>query len=64
MCSRAFLTVMPCGSTTAFLGVMMILAFMREREDAREKFGCMMTKFFQRSEQFLRTLKIIHAGHC
>jgi hypothetical protein len=29
MCSRAFWTVLPWGSRTAFLGVMMILAFMR-----------------------------------
>src|SRR5438132_7817449 len=28
MCSRAFCTALPCGSTTAFFGVMMILAFM------------------------------------
>src|SRR2546426_3505073 len=27
MCSRAFRTAFPCGSTTAFLGVMMIFAF-------------------------------------
>src|SRR5665213_3890389 len=33
MCSRAFRTVMPCGSTTAFFGVMMIFAFMRARKE-------------------------------
>src|SRR5438105_1054692 len=27
MCARALCTVLPCGSTTAFFGVMMILAF-------------------------------------
>src|SRR5688572_254753 len=36
MCSSAPCTVLPCGSTTAFLGVMMIFAFIaaefRERE--------------------------------
>src|ERR1051326_494708 len=31
MCSRAFWTAFPCGSTTAFFGVMMILAFMSRR---------------------------------
>ena len=30
MCSRALWTVLPCGSSTAFFGVMMIFAFMRD----------------------------------
>src|ERR1035437_9095787 len=35
MCSRALWTVLPCGSRTAFLGVIMILAFMSETDSVR-----------------------------
>src|SRR5688500_8964442 len=35
MCSRAFCTVLPCGSSTAFFGVIIILAFMKNRPQMR-----------------------------
>src|SRR6185503_12200528 len=35
MCSSAFWTVLPCGSSTAFYGVIMILAFISKREECR-----------------------------
>src|SRR5436189_1066028 len=34
MCSSAFWTVLPCGSSTAFFGVMMIFAFISGRRGA------------------------------
>src|SRR5476649_819863 len=38
---------MPCGSTTAFLGVMMIFAFMLAREDSAKSFHS-VRGFFER----------------
>jgi hypothetical protein len=45
---------MPCGSTTAFFGVMMIFAFMRAQKDFAEKFRAARVIF--------ETLKFL--AHC
>src|SRR5882672_8225373 len=52
MCSRAVWTVLPCGSSTAFLGVMIIFAFMRNGGFSREKSAVMVGKGGERSELF------------
>src|SRR6266516_3417640 len=38
MCSSAFCTVLPCGSRTAFFGVIMIFAFINKPIDRPESF--------------------------
>src|SRR5690349_21171044 len=56
MCSRALWTVLPCGSSTAFFGVMIIFAFMRNGlilPVKNRSAGCeeldRVASFFQRS---------------
>src|SRR5262245_46073412 len=39
MCSRAFCTVLPCGSSTAFFGVTIIFAFIETRDLPVRKFS-------------------------